>query len=61
MNPVNVEQINVVKDCLKNWISRLENKIIDLENKIEQIKNQSEHIFDDENLKKIKYDLHSVS
>lgn len=54
------ERLKVVKECLTSWIDKIEEKIRDLENCIKEVKNRIENIFNLDNLKRVKYDLHSV-
>ena len=52
--------MNVVRNCLKHWIERIENKIEQLQKEINAVKDKIETIFDEDQLKKIRYNLHSV-
>lgn len=54
------EQVKTVETCLSVWIKQLQEKITQLESEIHTIKTKIETIFDEDNLKKIKYNLHSV-
>ena len=54
------EQLGIVQNCLKNWIRQIETKIDELKTGINEIKAKIEKIYDHDELKKIKYNLHSV-
>jgi TolA-binding protein len=54
------DQLNIVQNCLVNWIKQITQKIKELESSISEIKNKIDTIYDEESLKKIKYNLHSV-
>lgn len=54
------EKIGVVKECLKEYIVQIKEKITSLQAAIKDVNNKIEQIFDVDNLKKIKYNLHSV-
>jgi ubiquitin carboxyl-terminal hydrolase 25 len=56
----NQEQLTTVQTCLQSWIKQVETKISQLEMNINEIKLKIENIFDEDNLKKLKYNLHSV-
>lgn len=55
-----MEKVDVVRDCLKSWIGKLEGKICELTKSIADVKAKIENIFDVPELKKVKYNLHSV-
>lgn len=54
------EKVEIVKDCLQNWVEKVKDKIEILKVNIEDIKSKIENIFDSNDLKKTKYNLHSV-
>ena len=54
------EELNIVKNCLKGWISQIETRTHEIEASIKVLKNKIETIFDEEGLKQIRYNLHSV-
>jgi hypothetical protein len=56
----NEHSLNIVKNCLTNWINELEAKINSLQLQISQIKSKIENLYEENDLKKVKYNLHSV-
>lgn len=58
MNEVN--SLETVEKCLKNWIDKTQDKINELNEAIVKIKHKIDTAFDENNLKKFKYNLHSV-
>ncbi len=54
------EKVAVVKDCLTSWIAKVEGKIRELTESISDVKSKIENIFDVPELKRVKYNLHSV-
>jgi hypothetical protein len=54
------EKLQIVANCLKGWISQIETKINDLKQDINKIKQKIYTLYDEDNLKKLKYNLHSV-
>jgi hypothetical protein len=54
------EKLQIVTNCLKGWITQIESKINDLKSEINKIKQKIYTLYDEDNLKKLKYNLHSV-
>ncbi|CAF0707342.1 unnamed protein product [Brachionus calyciflorus] len=54
------DQIKMVENCLNNWLNRTQRKINELNECINKIKNKIDTAFDEESLKKYRYNIHSV-
>jgi ubiquitin carboxyl-terminal hydrolase 25/28 len=54
------EKLKIVKDCLNGWISQIEGKMNELKSDIDSLNQKINTIYEDENLKRLKYNLHSV-